>query len=86
MIGVFRTPKTLLSIYVTALDLPGGLLIYAQGEADAASFKVRHSGKQLEVAALDLGGTLDDVLARVGDVAAKVTKLHEEARSLQAAA
>ena len=72
--------------YVTALDLPGGLLIYAQGEADAASFKVRHSGKQLEVAALDLGGTLDDVLARVGDVAAKVTKLHEEARSLQAAA
>ena len=72
--------------YVTALDLPGGLLVYAAGAADEASYAVRHSGKRLEVAALDLGGTLDDVLARVGDVAAKVTKLHEEARSLQAAA
>ena len=72
--------------YVTALDLPGGLLVYAEGEADAARYQVRHSGKRLEVAALDLGGTLDDMLARVGDVAAKVTKLHEEARSLQAAA
>ena len=84
--GVPNADLYQLLAYVTALDLPGGLLIYAQGEADAASFKVRHSGKQLEVAALDLGGTLDDVLARVGDVAAKVTKLHEEARSLQAAA
>ena len=72
--------------YVTALDLPGGLLVYAAGAADEASYAVRHSGKRLEVATLDLSGTLDDVLARVGDVAAKVTKLHEEARSLQAAA
>ena len=51
--------------YVTALDLPGGLLIYAKGEADTATYQVRHSGKRLEVAALDLSGTLDEVLARV---------------------
>ena len=51
--------------YTTALNLPGGLLIYAKGEADAAKYQVRHSGKRLEVAALDLSGTLDDVLARV---------------------
>ena len=84
--GVPNADLYQLLAYVTALDLPGGLLVYAEGEADAARYQVRHSGKRLEVAALDLGGTLDDVLARVGDVAAKVTKLHEEARSLQAAA
>ena len=31
--------------YVTALDLPGGLLIYAHGEADVGTFLSRHSGK-----------------------------------------
>ncbi len=51
--------------YTTALDLPGGLLVYAEGEADTATYQVRHSGKRLEVAALDLSGTLDEVLARV---------------------
>ena len=51
--------------YTTALDLPSGLLIYAKGEADTATYQVRHSGKRLEVAALDLSGTLDEVLARV---------------------
>ena len=72
--------------YVTALDLPGGLLIYAQGKADAARYQVRHSGKQLEVAALDLGGTLDAVLARVGHLADRITGLRDEARRLQRAA
>ena len=45
--------------YVTALDLPGGLLIYAQGEADTTTYRVRHSRKRLEVAALDLSGTME---------------------------
>ena len=35
--------------YVTALDLPGGLLVYAQGEADTASYRVKHSGKRLSL-------------------------------------
>ena len=38
--------------YATALDLPGGLLVYAQGEVDDASYGVRHSGKRLDVASL----------------------------------
>ena len=71
--------------YVTALDLPGGLLVYAQGEADAARYQVRHSGKRLEVAALDLGGTLDDVLGRVGHLADRITGLRDEAQRLQRA-
>ena len=51
--------------YTTALDLPGGILIYAKGEADTATYVVRHAGKRLEVFALDLSGSLDQVLARV---------------------
>ena len=72
--------------YVTALDLPGGLLVYAKGEADTAEHRVRHSGKRLEVAALDLSGTLDEVLDRVGRLAVKVTALRDEALALRRAA
>ena len=31
--------------YTTALDLPSGLLIYAKGEADTATYQVRHAGR-----------------------------------------
>ena len=65
--------------YVTALDLPGGLLVYAQGEADAATYHVCHSGKRLEVAALDLSGDLDAILARVDTLADRVRALRRAA-------
>ena len=58
--------------YVTALDLPGGLLIYARGEAEVAKYKVRHSSKLLEVDALDLSGPLESVLQRVRGLAERV--------------
>ncbi len=63
--------------YVTALDLPGGLLIYAQGEAKPVVHEVRRAGKRLEIAALDLSGTLDEVLARVESLADRVRDLRE---------
>ena len=66
--------------YSTALDLPGGMLIYAKddpGEANEATYTVRHAGKRLQVVALDLSGTLDAVLERVGSIA-------EDARALRA--
>ena len=72
--------------YVTALDLPGGMLIYAKGERDTATHHVRHSGKQLEVAALDLSGALDDVLRRVESLAKRIRELRDQARSLSRAA
>ena len=72
--------------YVTALDLPGGLLVYAKGEADTAEHLVRHSGKRLEVAALDLSDTLDDVLASVDRLADKVVALRDEALTVRRAA
>ena len=65
--------------YATALDLPGGLLVYAKGEADTGAYRVRHSGKRLEVAALDLSGEFEDVLASVGRLADRVVALRDEA-------
>ena len=72
--------------YATALDLPGGLLVYAKGEREPATYDVRHSGKRLEVAALDLSGMLDAVLERVGEVASRVKALRNEASRLRRAA
>ena len=72
--------------YVTALNLPGGMLIYAKGEREPATYHIRHSGKRFEVAALDLSGTLDDVLNRVESLANNVRALRDQARSLSRAA
>ena len=66
--------------YATALDLPGGLLIYAQGEANPAAYRVRHAGKRLQVAALDLSGSHDELLARIGELAGLVRALRGAAR------
>ncbi len=71
--------------YVTALDLPGGLLVYAEGEAEPWSYHVNHAEKYLDVMALDLSGTLAEVLERVQSVAASVQRLRE-AGQIQAAA
>ena len=66
--------------YVSALDLPGGMLIYAKGESDPVTYQVRHSRKQLEIAALDLSGSLDEVLDRVKVVASRVRALCQMAQ------
>ena len=72
--------------YVTALNLPGGLLIYAKGEAQTATYTVRNAGKRLEVAALDLGGSLDEVLERTDGLAARIRALRDEVRRIRPAA
>ena len=72
--------------YATALDLPGGMLIYAEGEPEPVVHQVRHAGKRLEVAALDLSGTLEDVLSRIGDLAERIKAWRNEARRLSTAA
>ena len=70
--------------YVTALGLPGGLLVYAHGEADTASYTVRHCGKRLEVASLDLAGTLDEILGNVRRISEKVARLRDDGRVVRA--
>ncbi len=69
--------------YATALDLPGGLLIYAQGEAEVATYKIRNTCKQLEVVALDLSGPLEEILAGVNVIAHKIELLRNKARQLR---
>ena len=66
--------------YVTALDLPGGMLIYARDEDAPAPVihEVRRSGKRLEVAALDLSGPLEEVLRRVEQIAGRVRRLRND--------
>ena len=44
-----------------------------------ASHQVRHSRRRLEVAALDLSGSLEEVLKRVDDLAYKARKLRSDA-------
>ncbi|MYC22666.1 MAG: hypothetical protein F4X62_14435 [Caldilineaceae bacterium SB0662_bin_25] len=58
--------------YATALGLPRGLLIYAQGEAEAATYEIRNSCKQIEVVALDLTGSIEEILERVKEIARKI--------------
>ena len=65
--------------YTTALDLPGGLLVFAQGEREPVAYTVRHSGKRLEVATLDLSGTLEETLGRIGDLAQRIRDLRRSA-------
>ena len=61
--------------YATALNLPGGLLVYAKGEDTEVVHCVRHAGKRLEVAALDLSGSIDEIHARIGELARRVRAL-----------
>ena len=72
--------------YATALNLPGGLLIYAKGEADPIIHQVRHSGKGLQVAALDLSCPFDEILTQVESLADQVKRLRNAALSMSNAA
>lgn len=77
--GVPNADLYQLLAYATALGLPGGLLIYAEGEREHATHTVRHSGKRLEVATLDLSGTLEQALGRIDALAQRVKALRGEA-------
>ena len=72
--------------YATALNLPGGMLIYAKGEAEPANYRVRHSGKTLEVVALDLETPLADILNQVKGLAEAVKALRNQSREVRKAA
>jgi 5-methylcytosine-specific restriction enzyme subunit McrC len=71
--------------YSIATDLPGGLLIYAAGEEEPGRHTVRNSGKQLDVVALDLAGSPDEVLRQIEDVADLIRAGRGRSRRPQAA-
>lgn len=72
--------------YSVAANLPGGILLYAKGERPTARHRVRHAGKVLDVVALTLDGTPDEVLAEIREVAASVRAFRRSALRLAPAA
>ena len=72
--------------YTTALNLPGGLLIYAEGGPESTIHHVRHAGKQLEVATLDLSGKIEDLQREICKLAERVHALRDHALELRQAA
>ena len=72
--------------YATALNLPGGLLAYAEGEGKPVVHEVRNAGKHLEVAAVNLSGSIGDIRASIDELAQRVRSLRDEARQLRHAA
>lgn len=63
------------SVPAVALNLPGGLLVYAKGEDTEVVHCVRHAGRRLEVEALDLPGSIGEIHARIGELARRVRAL-----------
>ena len=59
--------------YAVATGLPGGLLVYAAGEAGPATHTV--DGRELQVTALDLAGPPDSVLGQIATLAGRVRRL-----------
>lgn len=64
--------------YATALDLPAGLLVYAEGEANAVVHRVRDAAKRLEIATLDLSGSIDALHVGIADLARRIRGLRVE--------
>jgi 5-methylcytosine-specific restriction enzyme subunit McrC len=61
--------------YVIGTDLPGGMLVYAAGEAQPVTHRVVRLGKELHVEALDLQGSPDEILGQVRGVAERIRGL-----------
>lgn len=70
--------------YTIAANLPGGLLIYAKGEAAPTVHEIIHTGKRLEVLALDLEQEPDGLLLQVDAIASRIGDLRKEAEDARA--
>ena len=60
--------------YCTAANLPSGLLIYAKGESDPATYNITNANKTIELAAIDLEGQPEDILTQVKGLACRVER------------
>ena len=58
--------------YCTAADLPSGTLVYAAGEGEPGSHKVRHADRTIEVETLNLEGSPEAILKEVRRLANRV--------------
>jgi 5-methylcytosine-specific restriction enzyme subunit McrC len=67
--------------YVVAADLPGGLLVYAQGEGDARRHTVRWLDRTLDVRHLNLDDTPQRILEQIEELAGAVRALAAAGRT-----
>ena len=67
-----------LHAYATALSLPAGLLVYAEGDEHEAVHTVRQTGTRLIVRTLKVDGQPAEVLEAVGNLALRVASLRKE--------
>lgn len=68
-----------LNAYATATGLPGGILIYAAGEASPTTHRVKHTGTELVVRILDVRGHPAEVLGRVRELAQDIAEMKARA-------
>ena len=70
-----------LAAYTVGTNLPTGMLIYAAGEDEPATYEIPRIGKRLEVVALDLTKSPDLVLAQIAMLATRISEvaMHEGA-------
>jgi len=61
--------------YAVAANLPGGLLIYAAGEAEPVTHRVRYLARTIDVIALDLSVAPKKVLEQASAVAQRIRSL-----------
>lgn len=84
--GVRHADIYQLLAYTIAANLPGGLLIYAAGEAPEALHGIRHLGKKLEVIAIDLAGPPEQILDQIDMIAGRILEQRNTVESLPTAA
>ena len=65
--------------------MPSGMLVYAASEDEPGEYKIKHAGKTIEVASLDLSGTPKDILGEIRRLAGRV-KDHKKASAARLAA
>ena len=61
--------------YATALDLPGAMLIYAEGEAEPVTHRVQHAEKWIDVVSVDLSGEIEKLQASVATLAKRIYRV-----------
>jgi 5-methylcytosine-specific restriction enzyme subunit McrC len=67
--------------YSLATNLPGGMLVYAAGEAEPTVHCIPGANKELDVVTLDVSGSSEEVLARVGALARRIEEWRARATS-----
>lgn len=69
-----------LTAYTIATQLDSGMLVYASGETLDTVHEVRHLGKRLVIAPLDLGVPPERILQQVTTLAARIAEIAPAAR------